>query len=46
MAEGSALLEIRRIAFSYNRQPVEWRVSRVNTERYEYLGQEPWEAGT
>ncbi len=45
VAEGSALLEIRRIAFSYNRQPVEWRVSRVNTERYEYLGQEPWEAG-
>ena len=45
VAEGSPLLEIRRVAFSYKRQAVEWRISRVNTERYEYLGQEPWEAG-
>jgi len=37
---GTALLEIRRLAFSYNQQPVEWRVSRVNTEHYEYMGQE------
>ncbi len=39
--EGHALLEIRRIAYSYNHLPVEWRVSRVNTESYDYLGQEP-----
>lgn len=36
---GKALLEIRRVAYSYNRQPVEWRMSRVNTDRYEYQGQ-------
>lgn len=40
VAPGSALLELRRVAYSYNQQPVEWRVSRVNTERYEYVGQE------
>jgi GntR family transcriptional regulator len=40
LPQGAALLEIRRVAFSYNEQPVEWRVSRVNTERYEYVGQE------
>lgn len=40
VASGSPLLELRRVAYSYNRQPVEWRVSRVNTERYEYIGQE------
>lgn len=38
--EGSALLELRRVAYSYNQQPVEWRISRVNTQRYEYTGQE------
>lgn len=40
VAAGSALLELRRVAYSYNQQPVEWRVSRVNTARYEYVGQE------
>ena len=40
VAPGSPLLELRRVAYSYNRQPVEWRVSRVNTQRYEYIGQE------
>lgn len=35
--EGSALIEIRRLALSYNNQPVEWRISRVNTDKYEYL---------
>jgi len=39
--EHTPLLEIRRVAYSYNRQPVEWRISRVNTAAYEYLGQEP-----
>jgi GntR family transcriptional regulator len=38
--EGEPLLQIRRVAYSYHRQPVEWRVSHVNTEAYEYLGQE------
>jgi GntR family transcriptional regulator len=38
--EGEALLQIRRVAYSYHRLPVEWRVSHVNTEAYEYLGQE------
>jgi GntR family transcriptional regulator len=39
--EQSPLLEIRRLAYSYNRRPVEWRVSRVHTAAYEYIGQEP-----
>lgn len=38
--EGASLLEVRRIAYSFSHQPVEWRVSRVNTENYEYLGQD------
>lgn len=33
---GTPLLVVRRVAFSYNEQPVEWRISYVNTERYEY----------
>ena len=33
---GTPLLAVRRVAFSYNDQPVEWRISYVNTERYEY----------
>lgn len=36
----SPVLQIRRIAFSYNTQPVEWRISVLNTENYEYLGKE------
>ncbi|MDM9558235.1 MULTISPECIES: GntR family transcriptional regulator [Bordetella] len=46
VAEHTPLLEIRRVAYSYNRQAVEWRVSRVNTAAYEYLGQEPGAALT
>lgn len=34
---GAPLLEIHRIAFSYNDQPVEWRMSYINTERHEYF---------
>src|SRR5579862_2008389 len=30
------LLQIRRVALTYNDVPVEFRVSRVNTQRYEY----------
>lgn len=41
VAEGTPLLEVRRVAYSYSRQPVEWRISRVNTGRYEYLGPDP-----
>jgi GntR family transcriptional regulator len=37
IAPGAPLLEVHRVAFSYNQQPVEWRISRVNTERYEYF---------
>jgi GntR family transcriptional regulator len=40
LAPASPLLELRRIAYSFNQQPVEWRLSRVNTQHYEYLGQE------
>jgi len=40
VADHTPLLEIRRVAYSYNRVPVEWRVSRVNTANYEYLGHE------
>jgi GntR family transcriptional regulator len=35
---GAPLLEIRRIAYSYHRSAVELRVSRLNTEEYEYIG--------
>jgi GntR family transcriptional regulator len=41
LPEGTPLLEVRRIAYSYNKLPVEWRISRVNTEEYEYIGQTP-----
>ena len=34
---GAPLLQIYRIAFSYNNQPVELRVSHVNTANYEYF---------
>ncbi|WP_417252542.1 GntR family transcriptional regulator [Castellaniella sp.] len=37
---GYPLLEVRRVAYSFNRRPVEWRVSRVNTDAYEYVGQD------
>lgn len=36
---GAPLLEVRRVAYSYNDQPVEWRISHINTERHEYLAQ-------
>jgi len=38
---GTALLEIRRLAYSFHGRPAEWRISRINTESYEYVGQEP-----
>ena len=38
------LLELRRVAYSYHQKPVEWRISKVNTQNYEYIGQEPPDA--
>jgi GntR family transcriptional regulator len=38
VAQGSPLLEVRRVAYSYHQVPVEWRISHVNTARYEYVG--------
>jgi GntR family transcriptional regulator len=35
---GTPLLEVRRVAYSYHRAPVEVRISHVNTDHYEYLG--------
>ncbi len=34
---GHALLQVHRTAFSYNNQPVEYRVSHINTDHYEYF---------
>jgi len=36
VAEGAPLLQIRRLARTYNEVTVEYRVSRVNTEHHEY----------
>ena len=36
LPSGAPLLEIHRVAFSFNQLPIEWRVSYVNTEKYEY----------
>ena len=38
LATGAPVLEVERIAYSYNQKPVEYRISRVNTEEYEYVG--------
>lgn len=35
---GMPLLELRRVAYSYHHEPVEVRISHVNTNRYEYVG--------
>lgn len=34
---GMPLIAIRRVAFTYHDQPIEWRISYVNTAHYEYL---------
>jgi GntR family transcriptional regulator len=36
LAPGNPLLTVRRVAYSYNDQPVEWRISYVNADRFEY----------
>lgn len=33
---GAPVLEVRRVAYSYHDRPVEWRISRVNTQHHEY----------
>lgn len=38
---GTPLLQIHRVAFSYNDQPVEYRISYVNTQHYEYVPSAP-----
>lgn len=43
IAPGTATLLIRRVAFTYNDEPVEYRVSWVDTERHEYLS-DLWKA--
>jgi GntR family transcriptional regulator len=37
VARGAPLLMIRRVALSYHEDPVEWRVSLVNTAHHEYF---------
>lgn len=37
LATGDPVLAIRRVAYSYDDTPVEYRVSWVNTEKHEYL---------
>ncbi|MFX1676054.1 GntR family transcriptional regulator [Paraburkholderia sp. A2WS-5] len=34
---GAPVLEVERVAHSYNQKPVEHRISHINTEHYEYL---------
>ncbi len=34
---GAPILEVRRVAFSYDDQPIEWRISHINTEKHEYV---------
>ncbi len=37
VAVGSPLIRIHRVAFSYHRQPVEWRVSTLDTTEHEFI---------
>lgn len=37
LAIGAPILEILRVAYSYNELPVEYRASQVNTEHHDYL---------
>jgi GntR family transcriptional regulator len=37
VAAGAPLLCIERVAFTYKNQPVEWRMSYVNTEHHYYF---------
>lgn len=37
VAVGAPLLCVERVAFTYKKQPVEWRMSYINTERHYYF---------
>ncbi|RKF40814.1 GntR family transcriptional regulator [Paraburkholderia fungorum] len=37
LASGAPVLEVERIAYSYNEQPVEYRLTHVNTQEYDYV---------
>ena len=37
LASGAPVLEVERIAYSYNEQAVEYRLSHVNTQEYDYV---------
>lgn len=37
LASGAPVLEVERVAYSYNEQPVEYRVTHVNTQEYDYV---------
>jgi GntR family transcriptional regulator len=39
IAPNAPLLEIDRVAYTYGDQPVEWRVSRCNTQHHCYLNE-------
>jgi GntR family transcriptional regulator len=39
VARGAPLLEIRRVAHAYRDEPVEYRVSHVNTAAHEYYAE-------
>ncbi|SAL77721.1 GntR family transcriptional regulator [Caballeronia arvi] len=34
---GAPVLEVERVAYSLNQKPVEYRLTRINTEHYEYI---------
>ena len=36
VGEGAAMLEIRRLAYTFRDRPVELRISRVDSEHFEY----------
>ncbi|NYT58681.1 GntR family transcriptional regulator [Alcaligenaceae bacterium] len=40
VAPGAPLLSVRRVAYSYNKLPIEWRISTLHTGRYEYISQD------
>ena len=37
---GDPILEVRRVALTFNQKPIEWRISHVNTNHYEYVHRE------
>ncbi|WP_205191515.1 GntR family transcriptional regulator [Burkholderia sp. LMG 13014] len=37
LATGAPLLEVERVAYSYHEQPVEYRLSHINTQEYDYV---------